>query len=165
VDLGAVGKGYALDKAAEILEDWEVGEALLHAGTSTVLAMGSCDLGASESSAERGWPVGIGADWGQEAGIGRIHLCDESLSGSGTEVKGAHILDPRTGLPAHHHLAAWAIAPSAAVSDALSTAFMVMSTEEVEEFCRTHPDIRALVVRTRWGKPKLADFPSGSILT
>ena len=59
---------------------------------------------------------------------------------------GEHILDPRTGLPAKEHLAAWARCPSAAASDALSTAFMVMPTGEVEAFCSTHDGVTAVVV-------------------
>jgi thiamine biosynthesis lipoprotein len=75
-----------------------------------------------------------------------VLLRDFALSGSGTEVKGAHILDPRTGRPASGHIAAWAAHRSAAFADALSTAFMVMATAEVEAFCRRHPDVWALVV-------------------
>jgi thiamine biosynthesis lipoprotein len=68
------------------------------------------------------------------------------VSGSGTEVKGEHIIDPRTGRPARAHLAAWAAHPSAAVSDALSTAFLVMGTEEAERYCRSHPEVWGLVI-------------------
>lgn len=139
VDLGAIAKGYALDKAADILESWGIRNYLLNAGTSTVLAGGDGD----ETG---GWHVGVGGDWGKAAGIEGIRLHDESLSGSGTEIQGEHILDPRTGRPAKEHLAAWARCPSAAASDALSTAFMVMSTGKVREFCATHEGVSAFVV-------------------
>lgn len=146
LDLGGIGKGYALDKASEILEDWDVEAALLDSGTSTVLALGACPEAWGEESPGRGWPVGVGGPWGEAAGLHRADLVDGAVSGSGTEVKGDHILDPRSGRPIQHHLAAWAWAPSAAVADALSTAFMVMSTEEVKRFCTSHEGIRAAVV-------------------
>ena len=139
LDLGAIGKGFALDKGAEILEEWEIGNALLHAGTSSVLAIGTGDR-------PDGWAVGIGGDWGAQAGMETVTLSNMALSGSGKEVKGEHILDPRTGHPATGHVAAWSICPSAAVADGLSTAFMVMTGEELKAFCACHPEIEAYVV-------------------
>jgi thiamine biosynthesis lipoprotein len=91
-----------------------------------------------------GWPVGVGAGW--PGAPSRILLSGRALSGSGTEVKGEHILDPRTGRPARRYLAAWASASSAALSDALSTAFFVMTPEEIEGYIAHHPDIWACVV-------------------
>ncbi len=145
LDLGGIGKGYALDRAVEVLADWSIGDALVHGGTSTVIAVG--DAPAAEPGSGKGWPVGVGAGWPCPEAPSSVRLRDRALSGSGTEVKGKHIFDPRTGLPAGGHLAAWASHPSAAVSDALSTAFMVMATGEVEAYCRRHREVWALVVR------------------
>jgi thiamine biosynthesis lipoprotein len=89
--------------------------------------------------------VGAGSTAGATSGPGRVLLRNRALSGSGTEVKGAHIIDPRTGRPAAGPLAAWVSHPSAAASDALSTAFMVLSTEDAAAFCRRHPAVWALV--------------------
>jgi len=143
LDLGGIGKGYALDKTLDILEDWSVNDALIHSGTSTALAIGSPP---SHKTEKRGWPVGIASGWKCRRAPRKFDLRNRAVSGSGTEVKGRHIYDPRTGRPAAGHLAAWASHSSAAVADALSTAFMVMDTAEVEAFCKVHPDVWALVV-------------------
>lgn len=145
LDLGGIGKGYALDRAVEVLADWSVEDALVHGGTSTAVALG--DAPGADSEGGKGWPVGVGAGWPCPEAPSSFRLRGRALSGSGTEVKGRHVLDPRTGLPAGGHAAAWASHPSAAVSDALSTAFMVMTTGEVEAYCRRHPEVWALVVR------------------
>jgi thiamine biosynthesis lipoprotein len=162
LDLGGIGKGFALDKALALLADWSIENALIHAGTSTAVAIGSAphDLDTKSSGAQRlisekkdmspspwGWPVGVGGGWPCPDAPRSIFLSGRALSGSGTEVKGSHILDPRTGNPAKGHIAAWASHPSAAIADALSTAFMVMSTEEVETYCLRHSDVWALVVK------------------
>jgi FAD:protein FMN transferase len=143
LDLGAIGKGFALDSALEVLTDWDIENVLLHGGTSTALAAGSAP---GREGDRAGWPVGVGGGWPCLGVPREIVLEDRALSGSGTEVKGLHILDPRTGKPARGHVAAWAVHPVAAVSDALSTAFMVMSTAEVEAFCTANPDVWALAV-------------------
>lgn len=139
LDLGAIGKGYALDRVVEVLNDWGVEQALIHSGTSTVLAL---DPPAGQS----GWVVGVGGPWGKAIQMETTTLKRQALSGSGTEVKGEHVIDPRQGAPSSTHVAAWALCPSAGFSDALSTAFMVMETEQVEAYCQAHPDVSALVV-------------------
>jgi thiamine biosynthesis lipoprotein len=143
LDLGGIGKGYALDSTLEILSDWGVERALVHGGTSTALAMGTPPTGLGQ---KKGWPVGIGGDWVCSEIPKKFFLQNRALSGSGTEVKGEHVFDPRTNKPAGGHLGAWVSHPSAAVADALSTAFMVMNTEEVQDYCSGHPDVWALVV-------------------
>ena len=74
-------------------------------------------------------------------------LKDKAISGSGTEVKGSHIVNPKTGKPARRHLAAWAVHSSAARSDALSTAFMMMEEKKIEQLCAENPGTVAYVVR------------------
>jgi thiamine biosynthesis lipoprotein len=160
LDLGGIGKGYALDRAIEILKEWSLDNVLLHGGTSTALAAGSPptekNTGTHSLSVLKsgqisdmspysyGWPVGVGGGW--PGAPERVLLSNRALSGSGTEVKGRHVVDPRTGRPGEGHLAAWAIHASAALADAFSTAFLVMTTEEVEDFCRRHPEVWACLV-------------------
>jgi FAD:protein FMN transferase len=121
-DLGAIGKGFALDRAAELLRSWDCLSFLLVAGGSSILAGGAPKHNA-------GWSCGLGDDHASQ----RYILTHTSLSGSGLAVKGNHILDPRTGKPALRKHRAWAIADTAAESDALSTACMVMSEPEMQE--------------------------------
>jgi FAD:protein FMN transferase len=132
LDLGAVGKGYALDRLAEVLADWKVGSVCLNSGGSTALAL-------DNPPSEAGWPVGLGEGDARR----EILLTRAALSGSGLAVKGSHLIDPRIRGPAARTLRAWASSPGAAVADALSTAFFVMSDAEVAAFCATHAGIGA----------------------
>ena len=143
LDLGGIGKGFALEGTVEILSDWGVKRALVHGGTSTAMSIGTPPEGEGQ---RKGWPVGIGGDWKCPKTPNKFFLKDRAISGSGTEVKGDHIFDPATNKPAKGHRAVWVSHPAAAVADALSTAFMVMSTEKVRAYCKYHPDVWALVV-------------------
>lgn len=141
-DLGGIGKGFALDKALDILNDWSIDNALVHGGTSTALAIGDA---LEINQGKKGWPVGVGGNWPVLKEF-RFFLKSRALSGSGSEVKGRHIIDPRTGKKSSGHLGAWVSHPSAAVADALSTAFLVMDPPEVEAYCEMFPDTWALVL-------------------
>ena len=134
LDLGAVGKGYALDRMAEVLTEWGVESACLNIGGSTALAL-------DPPPGEQGWIVGLGEDERRR----EFPLVRAALRGSGVAVKGAHLLDPRTGRPAARTSRVWALAADAALADALSTAFFVMSDSEVAAFISAHPGLGAAV--------------------
>lgn len=140
VDLGGIGKGYALDRSAELFADWDVENVLIDAGGSTVLGLGF------PGEEQSGWKVGVGGDWGVRAGMESIVIKDRALSGSGTEIKGEHIIDPRLLKPGRTNTAAWSVCPSAAVADALSTAFMIMKIDEIEGFIVRIDEIEAYIV-------------------
>jgi thiamine biosynthesis lipoprotein len=127
-DLGAIGKGFALDRMAELLREWDCPTFLLIAGGSSVLAGDA----RPETS---GWSCGLGEDDSAQ----RYFLKNGSLSGSGLAVKGKHIFDPRTGLPSTRRNHAWVLADGAAESDALSTACMILDEKEIAEIAEKNP--------------------------
>lgn len=120
-DLGAIGKGFALDRMAELLQEWGFSSYLLVAGGSSIVV-------GDPPPDVPGWSCGLGDDDAPH----RIFLSRASLSGSGLGVKGTHILDPRTGQLAPRQSRAWIVADTGAESDALSTACMVLNETELE---------------------------------
>jgi thiamine biosynthesis lipoprotein len=144
LDLGAIGKGFALDRMAALLAEWDIGSALLSASASSLLAL-------DPPAGEEGWAIGVGPDHAPR----RLLLAHRAIGASGTAVRGAHIIDPRTGQPAAGKFRAWALASTAAEADALSTAFMVMADDEVRDYCRSHPGISAYLLHA----------PTGELLT
>jgi thiamine biosynthesis lipoprotein len=121
-DLGAIGKGFALDRMAEVLREWECKSFLLVAGGSSLLA--------GDAPAETaGWSCGLGDDNSPL----RYQLKKCSLSGSGLAMKGRHIFDPRTGKPAQRQNRAWALTETAAESDALSTACLILEEADIRD--------------------------------
>jgi len=138
IDLGGIGKGYAVDRMAELLADWSIDTALVHSGQSSVLALGA-------PPRSKGWPVTLTSPDNPKEILAHLYLCEKALSGSGLQ-KGPHIIDPRRGLPVEGKIAAWSSAPDGATADALSTAFMVMAPDEIKKYCRRCPDVRAMII-------------------
>ena len=135
-DLGAMGKGYALDQAADVLQDWKVSNFVLNAGDSTILAIGA-------PSGKDAWQITLGG------GDKRLALTNRAVSGSGFAVKGAHIMNPRLFQPVPlKNRRTYALAPTAALSDALSTAFMVMEPHEIQALCSRYDGVEALELET-----------------
>ncbi|MDR1497489.1 MAG: FAD:protein FMN transferase [Puniceicoccales bacterium] len=135
LDLGGIGKGFALDEMALVLErEWRISRALLSAGGSTMLALDS----PLESA---GWKIGFGG----ETKLPYLLLSRHALSSSGNQTQLTHIVDPRTGDVISRSDLIRALAPLAAEADALSTAFFVMSREELDSYCANHPEHAALL--------------------
>jgi thiamine biosynthesis lipoprotein len=130
--------GYAVDRMAELLRQWSIDTALINAGCSTVLALNA-------PAKTKGWAVTLSHPDNRQKTLARIELKDQAVSGSALEY-GQHIIDPRTAEPILARTAAWSCAEKAAVADALSTAFMIISPSEIKQFSLSHPAIRALIV-------------------
>jgi len=148
VDLGGIGKGYAVDRMGEVLREWDVPVALVHGGYSSVLALDA-------PPGMKGWPLTFTHPQNGTT-IARVQLCHRALSSSGVR-KGQHIIDPRTGRPVDAKLAAWSSARDAATADALSTAFMIMDVGEIERYCSTHSDATSLLILGPGGEGSKAD--------
>jgi thiamine biosynthesis lipoprotein len=138
VDLGGIGKGYAVDTMAAMLREWSIDRALLHGGFSSVLALDA-------PHGAEGWPVTLSHPLDRRRTLARLALERVAVSGSGRE-KGPHIIDPRRAAPVEGKLAAWSFAADAARADALSTAFMVMTLDEIASYCNEHAGVRALLI-------------------
>lgn len=139
IDLGAIGKGFAVDKMVEnLVEEWEIKSALISFGGSSVYALSAPD-GADA------WEIEL-------AGAAKIPLKDAALGASGTAVQGAHIIDARTGkVPENMPFRTWAFGADAAVCDAMSTAFMLMAPEEISVACKEY-GLAAALQRTDGAK-------------
>ena len=167
LDLGSIGKGYALERATELLRDAGIQSALLHGGTSTV-----CAIGAPPGATA--WQVAIPnpvkqllnteplkkENPSEERPLAVVSLQDESLSMSavwgksfseGEDVFG-HVIDPRTGCPAQRAIAAVVVTPSATESDALSTALLTLGSGGIETILHRLPNSRIMVVSRDAGR-------------
>jgi len=149
LNLGAVGKGYALDRAAELLRTkWGVRSALLHGGSSSAYAIGR------PPGNSRGWGVRLLHPDNPDADIGTVWLADNALGTSAAtfqcfEYNGrklGHVIDPRTGWPAETVASASVTAPTAAEADAMSTAAFILGAAGAERLTRMRPHLGAAIL-------------------
>ena len=160
VNLGGIGKGYTIDRSAQMIRDQGIEDFVLHGGQSSVIAGGSQK--SLESGDENGWPIGLSHPLLPERRLAEFYLRNAALGTSGTARQGffhqgkrfGHIIHPKTGWPTDHFLSTTVISESAELSDALATAFFVMPIESVEAICRQRTDIAAVLVSASPGKDK-----------
>jgi FAD:protein FMN transferase len=170
LDLGAIGKGHAVDQAVLILRQAGLLNALIHGGTSTVAALGrppeaetwkvaiagvpgaTHPAGSRLMTAAGSDPVAPGLSPPETAAL--VPLRDEALSVSAVWGKSfqsggrlfGHILDPRTGQPSTQGLLGAVVLPSATETDALSTALLVLGPGGHRQLARARPDLRTLLL-------------------
>ena len=152
INFNSIGKGYALDRVAELMSERGVDDYLAHGGRSSVLTRGR-DRGGDTA----GWSVSVPHPHELERAVGDVVLRNQALgtSGSGTqffEIEGrrfGHLIDPRTGSPASGVYTATAVAPTAAEADALATAFYILGPGGTSEYCASHPEAGAILVCPR----------------
>jgi thiamine biosynthesis lipoprotein len=127
LDLGGIGKGYAVDRAIAILKSADIRSALVNAGGSSITSIGA-------PPGSSGWPVAVGA--------GKVlRLRDTSMS---TSQQNGEILDPRTGSAAKATMAVSVVTRSGTAADALSTTLLIVSKEEGVKLLDRFPDAAAL---------------------
>lgn len=125
IDLGAYGKGYALEKLRSILEKYEVNCALLNFGNSSVLAIGSHPHGDS-------WSIGVEHPTNAKEVLGVVELRDCSMSTSGNMPShSSHIIDPHTGIFSEEKKLVSIKTFSAVDAEVLSTSLVIAPDEEV----------------------------------
>lgn len=161
INFGAIGKGWALDRIAVGLRSRGIG-ALLSAGCSSVLAIGT---------QRHAWPINLTSPRAAEP-LARVELRHGSLGTSGAgeqylEVEGArygHVLDPRTGWPAESGLlSASVLAEEAAVSDALSTAFLIGGLDLARRYCALHPGVMVVATTEARQTHILGEFTGATV--
>lgn len=147
ISFGGIGKGLALDRAAEVFRRYGVSSALLSGGDSSLLALGA-------PPGRAFWKISIYNPYTKaDTGLDAVRLRDQALSTSacyhhapdappGTP---CGIFDPATGRPVSGMLSATVVAPTGMETDALSTAFYVMGVNRVRRYCRTHPEVKAVL--------------------
>lgn len=170
LDLGALAKGYASDKAAEIMKQNGITSALINLG-GNIMTVGS-NLSGSP------WKIGIRNPFSLDENIGILEVADKAVITSGSYERNFtadgktyhHIIDPATGCPAESGLVSVTVIGDSGIQcDALSTALFVMGAEKAAEYHREKDGFDMILV-TEEGEilitdgiadsfSSLADFP------
>jgi thiamine biosynthesis lipoprotein len=162
-NFGGIGKGYALDRAAELLrKDWRVRSALLHGGGSSVYAIGH------PPGQPDGWVIDLRHPADETRTLGFVRLRDEGFGTSAAtfqffEYQGkklGHVLDPRVGWPADGTAAATVVAPSAVEADAWSTAAFVLGIDGSRPLFLSRPRLGAVLLAEGDPAPRQFSLPA-----
>jgi thiamine biosynthesis lipoprotein len=150
INLGSIGKGYAIDRVVELIRayPWPT-SSMVHGGRSSLYAIGS-----PPGRFGGRWEITLHNPFRPDSPLGVFFLRNRALGTSGSAfqqfvVDGrvyGHILDPRTGEPAVGPASVTVVAPSAAIADALSTAFYLLGPIAAAEYIDAHPEIGAVFV-------------------
>jgi len=149
INLGSIGKGYALDQVVRLVHRrWQVKDLLIHGGHSSVFARGH------EPGSTHGWSIGLLDPEDRTKRLAVLGLHNRGLGTSASAQQHfvhegrrlGHILDPRTGRPAEGMRMATVTAPTAAEADALATAFFILGVDPARAYCEKHPQIGAILL-------------------
>jgi thiamine biosynthesis lipoprotein len=146
LDLGAVAKGYAVERAAQILEEAGIERAIINAG-GNIRVIG-------QKAPQQGWQVGIQDPRDPQALIGILSLQNESAVTSGDyqrnkEIAGKtyhHLLSARTGYPAESMMNVTVVTKDSGEADLLSTALFLMEPEQALTFLTQHKNAEAVLI-------------------
>jgi FAD:protein FMN transferase len=152
INLGSIGKGYAIDRAIELIREHSlVDSAIVHGGQSSLYALGS-----PPGQFAGRWEVALRNPFEPEKPLGILRLRNRGLGTSGSAFQKfvvddrvyGHIIDPRSGEPAQGPASVTVLAPSAAMADALSTAFYLLGPEAARSYTAGHPEVGVVIVET-----------------
>ena len=151
VDLGGIGKGYAVDRAIAVLKEHGVTSAAVNAGGDMYLLGPHAELA---GRAERPWRIGIQHPRHQETLLETVQVSNRAVVTSGDYerffeedgVRYHHIFDPKSGLPARGCQSVTIIADSVALADALATAAFVLGPATGLQLLTQYPEAEGLVV-------------------
>jgi thiamine biosynthesis lipoprotein len=146
IDLGGIAKGYAVDRAANILKGAGTGDALIDL-SGNMVAIGN-------AKGREGWMVGIRDPNGNFPFAARLQIQNEAVATSGdyeqfVDVDGkrhGHILDPRTGYSARGLNSVTVIARNAMTADAWATALFVLGPDEAKRVASERDDITVVLI-------------------
>jgi thiamine biosynthesis lipoprotein len=142
IDLGGIAKGYAVDRAVDILRSNGITSALVSSGTSSIYALGS-------PPGAHGWKITLRDPYDAQKPADVIHLQNYSLSTSGSyerffEIDGknyCHIMNPHTGWPVQGVLSAAVLAATGTDTDGRSAGCFVMGVDGTRKYLAAQPDL------------------------
>ncbi|MGA2076049.1 MAG: FAD:protein FMN transferase [Terriglobia bacterium] len=145
IDLGGIAKGYAVDRAVEILRSNGITSALVSSGTSSIYALGS-------PPGAHGWKITLRDPYDAHKPADVIHLQNYSLSTSGSyerffEIDGknyCHIMNPHTGWPVQGVLSAAVLAATGTDTDGRSAGCFVMGVEGTRKYLAAQPNLAVI---------------------
>lgn len=144
IDLGGLGKGYAVDRMTQMCED---ADAILVNAGGDIFARGKDEEG-------RPWKVAMEHPLDAEQAIGLVEVDGFALASSSANRRAwgdkHHLVDPTSGTPAGGMLAVYVQAKSAMLADAWSTALYVMGFEKARETVKELP-VEALLISVDGG--------------
>jgi len=135
IDLGAIGKGYALEQIGQILLSNDIRNAFISFGESSVLSVGTHPYGDS-------WPVGIRNIYNDKEVIYSFNLKNQSLSTSGGA---GHIINPKTGEPVKVEKTVSVLSDSAVEAEVLSTA--IIASDDKNQILNQFTNIQMVEVQ------------------